>query len=207
MRFLSVIHLPLWPCRRSAFLRLSAGAIPAFWPQQQTPRITPAFFVFGRWMTIARISNATSTTPQLSASTRLGAKKSSLLTAWGKSPPIQATLRHQFRVSSKIPSWHTRCHISSKQNRLDTSTRVRGILEASLIGPERGWWLLSVGSIVELRRVICKFAMCGERRPRLLQNHRRFMAGWCGGKTVCRVYPVEEVSSFVEELYLVLLCG
>jgi len=59
--------------------------------------------------------------------------------------------------------------------------------------------------MVELRRASCKFVMYGERRPRLLQTHHRSMVGWCGGKTVCQVCPVGEVSSFVEELRLVLL--
>ena len=36
---------------------------------------------------------------------------------------------------------------------------------------------------------------------------RRFMVGWCGGRTVFQVYLVEEVSSFVKEPHLVLLHG
>jgi len=46
-----------------------------------------------------------------------------------------------------------------------------------------------------------------ERRPHPLQSRRRFMVGWCGGRTVFQVYLVEEVSSFVEEPHLVLLHG
>ena len=97
--------------------RLLVGATRAFWPQQPTRRTTPAFFVFGRWTTIARISNVTSTTRRSSASTHLGAKNSSLLMAWGRSPLIRVTSRHRFRASSKTLSWRTRYHTSSKQNR------------------------------------------------------------------------------------------
>ena len=124
-----------------------------------------------------------------------------------RSPLIQATLLHRLRAPSKIPSWHTRYHISNKQNRLDISIQVRGISGVSSTGPGRGWLLPFVGSMVELRRANCKFVMYGERKPHPLQSHRRFMAGWCGGKTVYQVYLAGEVLSFVEDPYLVLLHG
>lgn len=119
--------------------RLWVGAIHACWPRHPTRRTTPAYSESGRWMTTARISNVTNTMRRLLASTRLGAKKSFLLTALGKSPLIRATSRLRFLAPSKIQWWHTPCRISNKQSKLNMSSQVREILEALWTELERGW--------------------------------------------------------------------
>ena len=142
---------PLGQRYSGVFHRLWVGVIHVFWLQQRTRWTTPVYFACGRWMTTARISNATNTTQQLLASMRPGAEKSFLLTALVKLPPIQATSQHRFRALSKILSLHTPCRISNKQNRLDMSVQVRKILEVSSTEPGQGWWSPPAGLMMELR--------------------------------------------------------
>lgn len=159
------------------FSRLWAGVIRVCWLRRRTPRTIPVYFVSGRWMTIARISNVMNTTPRSLGSTRLCAKKLFSLTALAKSPLIQATSRHRFQVLLKTLSWRTHCRILNKRNRLNTLIQIQETSEAFSTEPERGWWSLSVGSRVELRRVTCRSAMCGEGRLHLPQSRLLSMEG------------------------------